>query len=59
MKKWKIGSILMLVILTLLVWLTSGILFARVSTWINYPIAMVVFILGLGYINKYYGKDGY
>ena len=59
MKKWKIASIIMLVVLTLLVWFTSGILFSSVSTWINYPIAMIVFILGLGYIHKYYGKDGY
>ena len=54
MKHWKIGSIILLLILSVLVWFVSGMFFSDVVKWINYPISIMVFIAGLIYINKHY-----
>ena len=54
MKNWKLGSVILVVILSIIVWVASGMLFSSINKWINYPIAIIVFIVGLIYIKKHY-----
>lgn len=54
LKNYKIGSIILLIFLSIIVWIVSGMFFSFINRWINYPIAIIVFIVGLMYINKYY-----
>jgi putative effector of murein hydrolase len=56
LKNWKLGSIILLVILSIIIWVASGMLFSRINKWINYPIAIIVLIVGLIYINKNYNS---
>ena len=54
LKRFKIGSIILLIFLSIIVWITSGMFFSSINKWINYPITIIVFIVGLIYINKHY-----
>lgn len=54
LKNYKMGSILLLIFLSIIVWVAAGMFLSSINKWINYPIAIIVFIIGLFYIKKHY-----